>query len=67
MNCAKCGCSVFDRPLMRINPKGEVGIWWCEPCVKQYEPELYKNEKEDESKIEKTLKKIFYPPQNPLP
>lgn len=60
-NCEKCGISVFERPLIRMNPKGEIGIFWCEDCAKRFEPELYKNEREDESPIEKDLKKIFYP------
>jgi len=49
---------------MRINEKGVDGIFWCEPCVKKYEPELYANVKEDETKVEKDLKDILYP-KNP--
>ncbi len=60
MRCAKCNCSVFDKPLKRVNQKGIDGIFWCEDCIKKHEPELYRNEMEDESKIEKDLKKIFY-------
>lgn len=45
---------------MRVNPKGQLGIFWCEPCVKKHEPELYTNEKEEETDAEKDLKKIFY-------
>lgn len=64
MECAKCGISVFKRPLKRINPKGELGIWWCEVCLLKYEPELYKNEIADETPIEKTLKSICYGKKN---
>ncbi len=64
MICPKCGCSVFNQPFMRINEKGVDGIFWCEPCVKKYEPELYANVKEDETKVEKDLKDILYP-KNP--
>jgi hypothetical protein len=60
MKCAKCDCSVFKRPFKRVNPKGEKGIWWCEVCLLKNEPELYKNEMEDESPVEKTLKEICY-------
>lgn len=60
MNCPKCGCSVKQHPFMRVNPKGEKGIFWCEPCVKVNENELYLNEKEAETPIEAELKKIFY-------
>lgn len=60
MTCPKCGCSVFDHPFMRTNPKGQIGIFWCEPCVKKHEPELYANEKEEETDAEKDLKQIFY-------
>jgi hypothetical protein len=60
MKCAKCGCSVFDIPFMRINPIGEIGIFWCEDCVAKHEPELYKNNIEDEGQVVKDLKTIFY-------
>lgn len=45
---------------MRVNPIGVDGIWWCEDCVKKHEPELYKNQKEDETPVEKVLKEICY-------
>ena len=61
MNCAKCGISVFKKPLKRVNEKGIDGIWWCKDCLKKHEPELYKNEMEDETPIEKTLEDICYP------
>jgi len=60
MKCAKCGISVFIKPLKRVNSKGEIGIWWCEDCLKKFEPELYKNEMEDESQVIKDLKNICY-------
>jgi len=50
----------MDKSLVRVNKKGVDGIWWCEPCLQKHEPELYKNEKEDESDVEKVLKEIFY-------
>lgn len=60
MKCSKCGCSVFDKPFMRINPKGETGIFWCEDCIAEHEPELYKNNIEDEGQVVKDLKSAFY-------
>jgi hypothetical protein len=61
MNCAKCGASVFDRMLDRVNPIGEDGIFWCMPCIKAHEPELAKNIKEDRGPVVQDLEKIFYP------
>lgn len=58
--CNRCGIDVSKRPLMRINCMGIPGIFWCELCVKEQEPELYNNLKEDESDAEQTLKQIFY-------
>lgn len=55
MKCGKCGASVMLKPLVRVNPKGEDGIFWCWDCLKKYEPELYKNEKEDQTDLEKLL------------
>lgn len=60
MKCANCGLSVMKEPLKRVNEFGIKGIFWCEPCIEKYEPELAKNLKEDESNIEKDLKNIFY-------
>ena len=51
----------MDAPLQRVNEKGVNGIWWCEPCIEKHEPELAKNIKQDESKIDKLLKEICYP------
>lgn len=52
----------MDRPFMRMDKPGPkaIGIFWCEKCAEKYEPELYKNEKEDESQVEKDLKAICY-------
>ncbi len=61
MKCAKCGVSVMNIPLERVNPKGENGIWWCHNCIKKHEPELFKNMKEDETEVEKKLKDWAYP------
>ena len=55
MNCKKCGVSVFKKPLERVNPKGELGIWWCHDCLKEHEPELYNNIMEDQTQLEKDL------------
>ena len=31
--CEHCECSVFERPLYRANPKGELPAkWLCELC-----------------------------------
>jgi Zn-finger protein len=46
-------------PLQRVNEKGVGGIWWCEPCIEAHEPELARNIKEDETKVEKDLKDIL--------
>lgn len=61
MNCMKCNVSVNERPLIRMNEKGVAGIWWCETCAEEYEPELYNNLMEEESLVEKDLKKLCYP------
>lgn len=55
MKCAKCNVSVMDKPLTRVNPKDKIGIFWCWACLKQHEPELYKNEKEDADEVLKIL------------
>jgi protein-arginine kinase activator protein McsA len=65
MKCPKCGISVMDKPFQRMNAKGEIGIFWCVDCAKKHEPELFKNNIEDEGDVEKTLKGIFYPDQYP--
>lgn len=59
MKCEKCGYSFRIRPLMRVNEKGKIGIWWCRKCVETHEPELWKNELEDQSEIEKLIFDIF--------
>lgn len=60
MKCAICGISVTRKPLQRVNSKDENGIWWCWDCLKRHEPELYKNEKEDQSDVEKILINEIY-------
>ena len=59
--CEKCGASVFGQPLQRVNPVGQIGIWWCEPCIARHEPELARNIREDETDVERDLKAICYP------
>jgi hypothetical protein len=58
--CNKCGISVMVRPLQRVNPIGENGIFWCEPCIEKNEPELFKNIQEDKTDVEKELENIIY-------
>jgi len=53
LKCAKCSVSVFTKPLTRVNPQGEIGIFWCWACLKEHEPELYKNQKRDTTEVEK--------------
>jgi hypothetical protein len=60
MKCDKCNISVIERPLLRVNEKGVTGIFWCEPCIKENEPELHANLMEDETYFEKDLKNILY-------
>lgn len=55
MNCAKCGVSVMARPLIRVNPIGEDGEFWCWDCLKKHEPELYKNLKDDLTRAERLI------------
>jgi hypothetical protein len=38
-----------------VNEKGVPGIWWCWPCLKKHEPELYRNEAEDMTPIMRIL------------
>ncbi len=58
--CDKCGVSVMKEPLLRVNPVGIDGIFWCMPCIKANEPELARNIEEDEPQVMKDLKSIFY-------
>lgn len=60
MRCAKCFISVLIKPLLRVNPIGEKGIFWCNDCLKKHEPELSDNLREDETPIIKALKQILY-------
>lgn len=64
MNCAKCNASVMSGILLRVNPVGEIGVWWCEPCIAKHEPELHRNNQEDESQVLRDLKEIFYGKKN---
>ncbi|HDY89556.1 MAG TPA: hypothetical protein ENH82_15775 [bacterium] len=57
----------MKRPFQRVNKKGVPGIWWCETCLKLYEPELYNNIMEDQAPVEKVLKEIFYSGSPPTP
>lgn len=58
MSCPKCKVNTIrTHAFIRMNPKGEHGIFWCEPCAQKHEPELYKNLMEDVSPVEKDLKK----------
>lgn len=59
-NCEKCNVSVFKYPLRRVSPIGEIGVFWCDKCIEQNEPELHKNIKEDLSNAEKCLEEIIY-------
>jgi len=48
MNCINCGVSALKKPLSRTNPKGQPDAgWMCQDCIKEKEPELHKNLKED--------------------
>lgn len=61
VKCQKCNCSANDRPLLRTNPTGEPGIFWCDKCLQEHEPELYKNQVADMSPVEKDLIEMNYP------
>ena len=59
MTCPKCKTNtILTHPFVRMNDKGEKGIFWCKPCAKKHEPELYKNQKEDECEVVKFLKSV---------
>lgn len=48
MKCINCKVSMFDKPLSRTNPVGQPDAgWMCQDCIKNKEPELYKNLKND--------------------
>lgn len=36
-----CEKTVHDGPLLRVNPKGEVGIWMCRPHANIYRSEEF--------------------------
>jgi protein-arginine kinase activator protein McsA len=58
MKCPKCKLSP-NIPFYRINPKEEIGIFWCKSCLKKYEPELFKNEREDTGEIIDIIQSVF--------
>ena len=58
MKCPKCN-KAKTIPFYRINPKGEIGKFWCQDCLEKFEPELYKNEKEDVGIILDTIEDVF--------
>jgi hypothetical protein len=63
MKCPKCNKNtVFDYPFVRMDEPGPKakGIFWCEPCAEKHEPELYKNQIEDEGEATKLLKSWAY-------
>ena len=60
MKCQNCGIDVSKQPLLRINEKGVDGIFWCHPCIKKNEPELYNNLIEEQSNVEQLLIDILY-------
>ncbi|MGQ2982098.1 hypothetical protein [Flavobacterium sp.] len=64
--CKNCGRSVDEGPLKRVNEIGITGIFWSEPCIKEHEPELYKNIMDDKTDVEKDLEAMFYPSNNPI-
>lgn len=47
MECNNCKKEIDL--LHRVNEKGVDGIWWCGKCIKEKEPELYKNIQEEDS------------------
>lgn len=48
MECINCKASCFYKPLSRTNPVGQPDAgWMCQDCIKELEPELYKNLEED--------------------
>lgn len=63
LKCPRCNTNTTDtHPFIRMDKPGPkaVGIFWCEPCAEKSEPELYRNQKEDEGDVEKLLKKWSY-------
>lgn len=65
MKCPKCNTNtIVSHPFIRMNRKGETGIFWCEPCAKRNEPELFNNQIEDEGEVVKFLKNEAYPRPN---
>lgn len=52
----------MKRPFMRMDKPGPaaVGVFWCEKCGKDAEPELYNNHIEEGGQVLKDLKEICY-------
>lgn len=62
--CPKCNKNTIKtHPFIRMDKPGPKakGVFWCEPCAKKYEPELAKNQIEDEGEVVKILKIMSYP------
>jgi len=59
-NCGKCGVSIQVQPLYKVSDKDEPIAFWCEPCIKQHEPELHKNEREEIGDIMDIVNDIYY-------
>ena len=59
MTCPCCKKTDTYLLLIRVNALGEKGIFWCESCLKQNEPELHKNWQEDEAKLMKCIQKLI--------
>lgn len=59
-NCGKCGVSIQVQPLYKVCDKDEPLVFWCEPCIKQHEPELHKNERKEIGDIMDIVNDVFY-------
>ena len=58
---------MFTHPFIRMDKPGPkaIGIFWCEPCCREHEPEFYRNQKDDENCVERDLKEMFYGKSSP--
>lgn len=52
-------CHSNGNVLYRYNEPGADGIYWCEKCLKENEPELLKEHKEDAGDIIKEALSVF--------
>lgn len=61
MICKKCDIGISETPdvFYPVTPKGQDRIWWCESCIKRFEPELAKNIEEEKTTIERDLPSIL--------